>query len=138
MRAFRTRSRATWRSARRSARRSRRPAYAGGRARVHERRRGQPSEAESHRLLAERFGKQGRGVDALEQWQQVVRIRSLDPTGWLALAKCQLAVGHGDEARKTLQHVLDTTWETHYGDVKAAGGGADSEVTKGVGPLVII
>ena len=31
--------------------------------------------------------------------------------------------GQGDEAKKTLQHVLDTTWEPHYGDVKQQAAG---------------
>jgi predicted Zn-dependent protease len=42
-----------------------------------------PNEAESHRLLAQLREKQRRYPDAVVQWQQVVRVRSKEPDGWL-------------------------------------------------------
>lgn len=80
----------------------------------------QPSEAASHTELAQRREAQRRLPEAIEQWQQVVRIRALDPAGWLSLAKAQLAAGRRPDAKITLDHVLATKWEEHYGDVRRA------------------
>jgi tetratricopeptide (TPR) repeat protein len=44
-----------------------------------------PAEAESHQLLAEIRERQNRWADAILQWEQVARIRSLEPTGLLGL-----------------------------------------------------
>ncbi len=61
---------------------------------------------------------QKRWVEAAVQWRQVVRTERLDPTGWLALARILIRTGEGDEARRALDHVMKTTWEARFGDVK--------------------
>jgi hypothetical protein len=48
-----------------------------------------------------------------------VRCQRDDPTDWLGLARAQRAAGQREEARKTLEHVLATTWDARFGDVKA-------------------
>ena len=56
----------------------------------------QASESESHALLAEIRQKQNRWPEAIEQWEQVARIRSLEPTGLLA-------PGRRPDPRKTIR-----------------------------------
>jgi hypothetical protein len=50
----------------------------------------QPLESESHTLLAEIRQQQNRWPEAIEHWQRVAEIRSLEPTGLLKLAEAQL------------------------------------------------
>ena len=78
----------------------------------------QPNEADGHRRLAQLRERQRRFPQAVVQWQQVVRIRTDEPAGWLALASAQIKAGEREAARKTLQHVLDTGWESRFGNVK--------------------
>ncbi|MCA8955533.1 MAG: tetratricopeptide repeat protein [Planctomycetes bacterium] len=77
----------------------------------------EPNEAEGHRRLAKVRAEQKRDAAAVVQWRQVVRVRSLEPDGWLSLASAQIDAGQLDEAAKTLQHVLSTKWEARFQDV---------------------
>ena len=61
---------------------------------------------------------QDRWPEAIVQWQQVVRTERLDPTGWLSLARAQIHEGRKEPARRTLEHVLKTSWEGRFGDPK--------------------
>jgi len=79
----------------------------------------QPNEAESHRLLAIRREEQRRFADAVEQWRQVVRVRTDEPDGWLALARSQLRAGDRDDAERTLREILKTKWDERFGDVES-------------------
>ncbi|MGH7150137.1 MAG: tetratricopeptide repeat protein, partial [Planctomycetota bacterium] len=79
----------------------------------------QPNEAESHRLLALRRENQRRFAEAVEQWRQVVRVRTDEPEGWLALARAQVRAGDGEGAKETLRRVVQTKWESRFGDVRA-------------------
>ena len=69
-----------------------------------------PSESESHTLLAEIRQKQNRWPEAITQWEQVARIRALEPTGLLRLAAAQVHVKQIDAARATLRKLDTTTW----------------------------
>ena len=75
-------------------------------------------DALAHQTLAQHREEQNRLQDAIGQWRHVVRIRALEPQGWLALAKAQLRAGLQQDARATLEHVLTHTWEERFGDVK--------------------
>ncbi|MFV1958908.1 MAG: tetratricopeptide repeat protein, partial [Planctomycetota bacterium] len=78
-----------------------------------------PHESAGHRRLAEIRVAEKRLPEAIVQWRQVVRTDPLDPTGWLALARTQIAAGDGNGARKTLDHVLEKKdWESRFGDVR--------------------
>jgi len=78
-----------------------------------------PAEAEGHRALA-RLRETAKRFDlAIERWRAVVRLRADEPAGWLSLAKAQVAAGDDDGARATLDHVLATSWDARFGDVKA-------------------
>ena len=78
----------------------------------------QPNEAESHRRLAEVRANQRRYTEAVVQWHQVVRVRKLEPEGWLSLAEAQIAAREFDGAQETLQHVLDTLWRDGRADAR--------------------
>jgi Flp pilus assembly protein TadD len=78
-----------------------------------------PNESESHQALAEIREEERRFGDAAEQWRQVVRVRSQEPTGYLGLARAQLAANDKRGARETLETLLGGKWDARFGDVKA-------------------
>ena len=49
------------------------------------------------------------------QWRQVVRIRSGEPTGYLGLAECLIGDNQFDQADKVLQTVLRRSWPKRFG-----------------------
>ena len=75
-----------------------------------------PSESESHALLAEIREKQHRWPEAIIQWEQVARIRELEPTGLIRLAAAQIHEGQWDAARATLRKIDTTTWPPRFND----------------------
>jgi tetratricopeptide (TPR) repeat protein len=78
-----------------------------------------PSESESHALLAEVRQEQDRWPEAIAQWEQVTRIRALEPTGLLKLAAAQVHQGQWDQAAQTVGKVKARTWPARFGDVGA-------------------
>ena len=54
-----------------------------------------PSESESHALLAEVREKQNRWPEAIQHWEQVARLRALEPTGFLKLAARRSTTSNG-------------------------------------------
>ncbi len=78
-----------------------------------------PSESESHALLAEVRQEQGRWPEAITQWQQVARIRALEPTGLLKLAAAQVHEKQWQQAAQTVGKVKARTWPPRFGDVGA-------------------
>ncbi len=89
-----------------------------------------PNEAAGHRKLAEHRNGQKRYRDAVVQWRQVVRCRAEEPDGWLGLARAQIRAGDLEEARKAVDHLLETTWEKRFGDVKAKAAKLLEEVNR--------
>ncbi|MHC4859756.1 MAG: tetratricopeptide repeat protein [Planctomycetota bacterium] len=77
----------------------------------------EPHEADGHRALAQVRERQKRHAEAITQWMQVTRIRSLEPDGWFRLAGAQIRAGRKDDAKRTLERVLATSWEPRFGDV---------------------
>ena len=75
-----------------------------------------PAESESHALLAEIRQKQDRWDEAIVQWQQVARIRALEPTGLLGLAAAQIHQRQWDAAAETLKK-LDKGWPPRFSNV---------------------
>ena len=76
-----------------------------------------PEESESHRLLAQVREGQARWPEAIVQWEQVVRIRTEEPEGYLGLAN---ALVHGKSyfrAGQVLAKLLSKKWPSHFGDV---------------------
>lgn len=76
-------------------------------------------ESESHEALARVRENQQRLPEAAEQWQQVIRIRSQEPTGYLGLARVLVRQKDRKGAVEVLQKVLGGDWEKRFGDVKA-------------------
>jgi tetratricopeptide (TPR) repeat protein len=76
-----------------------------------------PSESESHALLAEIREKENRWGEAIGQWQQVARIRALEPTGLLRLAAAQIHQKQWREAAETVGRLRVRSWPTRFGNV---------------------
>ena len=68
-------------------------------------------------MLAEIRQQQDRWDDAIVHWQQVARIRALEPTGLQKLAEAQIHQGLWDDAVATLDE-LDKSWPPRFGDVR--------------------
>jgi len=77
----------------------------------------QPEESESHAMLAELRQSQDRWPEAIEQWEQVVRIRTLEPTGYLKLAEAFMHEKQWDRAGELVKTLLGKEWPAHFGDV---------------------
>jgi tetratricopeptide (TPR) repeat protein len=77
-----------------------------------------PSEAESHALLAEIREKQNRWGEAMTHWEEVARLRALEPTGLLKLAAAQVHEKQWDKARETLKKIGARSWPPRFGDVR--------------------
>jgi Flp pilus assembly protein TadD len=77
-----------------------------------------PTESESHALLAEIREKQDKWGEAIEHWEQVARIRALEPTGLLKLAAARIHEKQWDEARAALRKLESRSWPSRFGDVR--------------------
>ena len=78
----------------------------------------QPTESESHTMLAEIRQGQNRWPDAITHWHQVARIRALEPTGLEKLAQAQIHEKRWDAARESVDMLLAKTWPERFGDVR--------------------
>ncbi len=76
-----------------------------------------PSESEGHALLAEVRQQQNRWTEAATQWEQVARIRALEPTGLLKLAAAQIHLHQWEQAEQTLNKVRSRSWPPRFADV---------------------
>jgi tetratricopeptide (TPR) repeat protein len=77
-----------------------------------------PAESESHAALAEIRQKQNRWADAIIQWQQVARIRALEPTGLLKLAAAQIHAKQWNAAAESLRKLNLRSWPGRFHDVR--------------------
>jgi hypothetical protein len=68
--------------------------------------------------LAEVREKQNRWSDAIFHWEQVARLRALEPTGLLKLAAAQIHEKQWDQASQTLQKLEVRSWPPRFGDVR--------------------
>ena len=75
-----------------------------------------PNETEGHQLLAEIRQRQDRWADAIPHWEQVAKIRSLEPTGLIGLATAQLHERQYDKAAETIGKLKARPWPPHFGD----------------------
>ncbi|MGD0896679.1 MAG: VIT domain-containing protein [Thermoguttaceae bacterium] len=73
-----------------------------------------PQEAESHQLLAEIRQQENRWPEAIAEWDEVARIRSLEPTGLLGLAAAQMHTGRWDDAEATFGKLRGTGWPARF------------------------
>ena len=82
-----------------------------------------PAEAESHQLLAEFRQRQDRWADAVVQWEQVARIRSLEPTGLLGLAGALIHERRWAEAGEVLTKLKKKDWPARFDNPPGTLGG---------------
>jgi predicted Zn-dependent protease len=76
-----------------------------------------PNESEGHAMLAEVRQGQNRWPEAIAEWEQVVRIRSLEPAGLLKLAAAQVHENQWEQAAQTVSKLEGRTWAPRFGDV---------------------
>ncbi|MDA3874116.1 MAG: hypothetical protein PF795_09155, partial [Kiritimatiellae bacterium] len=77
-----------------------------------------PQESESHETLALVREKQSNWEEALVQWDNVIRIRSKEPTGYLGKLRTLLKLSQTDEAKRVFDDLIVTDWPKHFGNVK--------------------
>ncbi len=68
-------------------------------------------------MLAEIRQQQNRWQDAIHHWQQVCRIRSLEPTGLLKLAEAQIHEKLWADALKTIKLLQSKEWPARFSNV---------------------
>jgi predicted Zn-dependent protease len=73
-----------------------------------------PAESESHALLAEIRQKQNRWAEAIPQWEQVARIRALEPTGLVNLTAALIHERQWDAAIETLRKLTSQAWPPRF------------------------
>jgi predicted negative regulator of RcsB-dependent stress response len=69
-------------------------------------------------MLAEVREKQNRWDEAISQWEQVARIRALEPTGLLKLATAQIQQKQWDAARDTVKKLQSRPWPPRFNTVE--------------------
>ncbi len=90
-----------------------------------------PNESEGHAALAEIRQNQDRWSDAVVHWQQVARIRSLEPTGLLKLAEAQIHEKQWDEAAQSVRKLRSRSWPQRFGDVDSKARGLERQIERG-------
>ena len=78
-----------------------------------------PNEAEHHQAVAVLREQKGNLDQAIGHWKQVAKLRELEPTGLIGLAKAQIAAKRIDDAKSTLQQIEDTKWDPRFSNVKS-------------------
>ena len=68
-------------------------------------------------MLAEIRQGQNRWAEAVVQWEQVARIRALEPTGLLGLAAAQVHEKQWTDVEATIKKLRAVTWPARFGDV---------------------
>ncbi len=69
-----------------------------------------PDEADANEALARLFQEEGRWLDALGRWRQVVRLREQAPAGYLGMAAAAVKAQVWDEAERAVDHILSRVW----------------------------
>jgi tetratricopeptide (TPR) repeat protein len=78
-----------------------------------------PNESESHTMLAEIRQQQNRWDKAIHHWRQVVRVRSLEPTGFQRLANALIHQKQWKEAIENIDILAKREWPQRFGNVRA-------------------
>lgn len=73
-----------------------------------------PNESEGHQRLAEIRQQQRRWDEALASWRQVARVRSIEPTGHLGVARSLIHLERFEEAREVLRDVIGGDWPERF------------------------
>ncbi|MDD2599135.1 MAG: VIT domain-containing protein [Kiritimatiellae bacterium] len=78
-----------------------------------------PNDSESHTMLAEIRQGQGRWKEAMHHWRQVIRVRSLEPTGYIKLAEAQVHERQFDDALETIKILESKSWPARFSSVES-------------------
>jgi predicted Zn-dependent protease len=78
----------------------------------------QPTESESHAMLAEIRQEQGRWDAAIHEWQRVSDIRKLEPTGLVKLAAAQIHEQQWKAAEETVRKLRSREWPSRFSNVE--------------------
>jgi len=78
-----------------------------------------PNESEGHAMLAEIRQQQNRWPEAIVHWEQVAKIRALEPTGLVRLAQAQIHERRWEDAARTLEKLRTRAWPSRFGDVSS-------------------
>ena len=78
----------------------------------------QAHESESHQMLAEVRQAHNRWADAVPHWEMVAKIRALEPTGLVGLAKAQVHLKEWDRASETVKKLEKTAWPARFNNVQ--------------------
>jgi hypothetical protein len=89
-----------------------------------------PNEAEGHAMLGEIRQAQDRWPEAAGHWEQVARIRRLEPTGLLKLAAAQIHMQQWDAAKQTIGQLKAQSWPARFDKVQAEISALDARVPK--------
>jgi tetratricopeptide (TPR) repeat protein len=90
-----------------------------------------PNESEGHALLAEVRQQQNHWPEAIAEWEQVARIRALEPTGLLKLAAAQVHERQWDEARETVKKLRSRGWPARFGNVDQQASELEQQIAAG-------
>jgi predicted Zn-dependent protease len=90
-----------------------------------------PNESEGHALLAEIRQQQNRWPEAIAEWEQVARIRALEPTGLLKLAAAQVHERQWDGARETVKKLRSRGWPARFGNVDQQASELERQIAGG-------
>ncbi|MCG8650132.1 MAG: hypothetical protein MI861_09875, partial [Pirellulales bacterium] len=77
-----------------------------------------PLEPANHQALAEVRQTQDRWNEAIDHWKHVVKLRSLEPDGWLNLAAAQVHQEDWRGAQQSIQQLDRTDWPERFENVK--------------------
>jgi tetratricopeptide (TPR) repeat protein len=90
-----------------------------------------PNESEGHALLAEIRQGQNRWPEAIAEWEQVARIRALEPTGLLKLAAAQVHERQWDRAEETVKKLRARAWPARFGNVDQQAADLEQHIAAG-------
>ncbi len=76
-----------------------------------------PNESESHAAMAELRQNQNRWSEAIPHWEQVAKLRKLEPTGLLKLAAAQVHEQKWEPAKESLGKLKKTEWPSRFNNV---------------------
>ncbi len=76
-----------------------------------------PNESESHAAMAELRQNQNRWSEAIPHWEQVAKLRKLEPTGLLKLAAAQVHEKKWEAAKESLHKLNKTEWHSRFNNV---------------------
>ena len=76
-----------------------------------------PNESESHAAMAELRQNQNRWSEAIPHWEQVAKLRKLEPTGLSKLAAAQIHEQKWDAAIESLHKLNKTEWPSRFNNV---------------------